>query len=189
MALESIRSLLCTATGETPHSRFMKFPRRSHHGGSLPDWLCEPGTVLLRKFNRTGKNDDVAQKVQLMEANPLYARVKFSDGRESMVSVRDIARYPREEDDTITNDDVIPDDEDVPVSGDFENDDMGEEVQDDLGHHSEETAEPVVMGDAQGDSKQPDASSNGSVKERRRMSMRYNKGVPPLRYGQSSGYD
>ena len=95
VALDSIRSLLCTSTGETPHSRFFCFNRRSSHGNSLPEWLSRPGTVLLRKFVRTGKNDDVVQKVELVEANPMYARIKYPDGRETNVSLRDLARYPQ----------------------------------------------------------------------------------------------
>ena len=95
-ALDSIRSLLCTSTGETPHSRFFCFDRRSSHGFSLPDWLSEPGPVMLRKFVRNGKNDDIVQKVELIEANPTYARIRYPDGREANVSLRDLARYPRE---------------------------------------------------------------------------------------------
>ena len=92
--LDSIRSLVCTATGETPYSRFLKFNRRSHYGRSLPAWLCEPGPVLLRKFVRSGKNDDRTQKVELIEANPTYAMhecsirwkavSRFSDGYSSV---------------------------------------------------------------------------------------------------------
>ena len=95
VALDSIRTLLCTSTGESPHSRFFGFTRRSHHGSSLPDWLSKPGPVFLRKFVRRGKNDDVVQKVELLHANPMYARVKFPDGKESNVSLRDIARCPQ----------------------------------------------------------------------------------------------
>ena len=95
-ALNSIRTLLCTATNQTPHSRFFNFDRRSHHGKSLPEWLCKPGPVLLRKFVRSGKNDDLVRKVDLIEANPMYARIRYRDGRESNVSLRDLARCPNE---------------------------------------------------------------------------------------------
>ena len=98
VALDSIRSLLCTATGESPHTRFLRFNRRSHFGISLPEWLSQPGPVLLRKFVRSGKNDDLVQKVELIHANPLYARIRYPDGRESNISLRDLAKYPTDAD-------------------------------------------------------------------------------------------
>ena len=92
-ALHSIRSLLCTATGQTPHERFFEFSRRSSHGKSLPDWLINPGPVYLRKFERSSKSDDLVMKVELIECNPMYAHIRYPDGRESNVSVRDLAPY------------------------------------------------------------------------------------------------
>lgn len=46
--LHSIRSLLSAATNATPHERMFNFTRRSSSGQSIPSWLCEPGTVLLK---------------------------------------------------------------------------------------------------------------------------------------------
>ena len=74
---------------------FFNFARRSTHGTSLPQWLTEPGPVLLRKFVQNGKNDDLVEKVQLIEANPMYARVLFPGGRESNVSLRHTAPCPQ----------------------------------------------------------------------------------------------
>ncbi len=48
-ALHSIRSLLCTATNNTPHERFFRFERRSSTGRSVPTWLSTPGPVLLKR--------------------------------------------------------------------------------------------------------------------------------------------
>lgn len=90
-ALHSIRSLLCTATNTTPHERFFNFQRRSTHGSSLPAWLSSPGPVLLRRFVRNSKYDPAADEVELIDCNPTYAAVKYPDGRESNVSVRDLA--------------------------------------------------------------------------------------------------
>ena len=53
--------------------------------------------MFLRKFLRSNKNDDLVEEVELTDANPLYARVRFRDGRESNVSVRDLAPCPRRE--------------------------------------------------------------------------------------------
>ena len=94
-ALHSVRSLLCTATNSTPHERFFNFQRRSTHGNSLPTWLMEPGPVLLRRFVRHSKSDPLVDEVELLESNPTYALIKHQDGRESTVSVRDLAPCPR----------------------------------------------------------------------------------------------
>ena len=92
--LHSIRSLLCTATNATPHERFFNFKRRSTYGSSLPRWLTSPGPVFLRRFVRQNKNEDLVEEVDLIEANPTYASIRYSDGRESTVSVRDLAPCP-----------------------------------------------------------------------------------------------
>jgi len=90
-SLYAIRTLLCTATNVTPHERFLPFQRRSSAGTSLPSWLSKPGTVLLRRFVRHNKNDPLTNEVELIEANPHYALVRHSDGKESTVSLRDLA--------------------------------------------------------------------------------------------------
>ena len=69
------------------------FARRSSHGKSLPDWLINPGPIYLRKFVRSSKSDDLVVKVELIECNPMYAHSHYPDGRESNVSVRDLAPY------------------------------------------------------------------------------------------------
>jgi hypothetical protein len=93
-ALHSIRSLLSTATNSTPHDRLFKFQRRSTHGRSLPSWLVTPGPVLLRRYVRS-KTDPLVDEVDLIDCNPTFAHVKYPDGRESTVSVQDLAPCPR----------------------------------------------------------------------------------------------
>jgi transposase InsO family protein len=90
-ALHSVRSLLCTATNETPHERMFCHSRKSFYGHSLPKWLSNPGPVLLRKFDRRSKYDSPVRVVDLLEANPEYARVRLQDGRESNISLRHLA--------------------------------------------------------------------------------------------------
>ena len=106
-ALHSIRSLLSTATNTTPHDRFFNFPRKSSQGVSLPSWLS-PGPVLLRKFVRSSKQDDLVEEVELTHANPTYAHIRYKDGRESSVSLTDLAPCPRDtlnaENTTVGND-------------------------------------------------------------------------------------
>ncbi len=94
-ALHSIRSLLCTATNSTPHERLFSFERRSSAGRSVPTWLMSPGPVLLKRHVRSSKSDLLVDEVQLLHANPQYAYVRHSDGRESTVSIRHLAPIGR----------------------------------------------------------------------------------------------
>ena len=90
-ALHSIRSLLCTATNETPHERFFLFNRRSSTGTTLPQWLSSPGPVLLKRNVRHSKYDPLVDEVELLESNPKYAHVRLPDGRETTVSLHQLA--------------------------------------------------------------------------------------------------
>ena len=83
-ALHSIRSLLTAATNTTPHERFFNFQRKSSQGKSF---LC--------KFVRSSKHDDLVEEVELTHVNLTYAYVRHNDGRESTVSLSDLAPYPR----------------------------------------------------------------------------------------------
>jgi len=76
-ALHSVRSLLSTATNVTPHES-----RRSSTGHSILSWLCEPGTVLLKRHVRHSKTEPLVDEVELLQANPNYAHVRYPDGRE-----------------------------------------------------------------------------------------------------------
>ena len=90
-ALHAIRSLLCTATNETPHERFLKLNRRSMLGSLVPTWLHKPGPVLLKRHLRSSKYEPIVDKVELIHATPSYARVRLPGGREATVSLRDVA--------------------------------------------------------------------------------------------------
>ena len=92
-ALHAVRSLLCTATNFTPHERFFGFPKRMI-GKSLPSWLIQSESVLLRQFVRS-KSDPLVEKVELLEVNPSFAKVRFPNGRESNVSISDLAPCPQ----------------------------------------------------------------------------------------------
>lgn len=93
-ALHSIRSLLCTATNSTPHERLFSYARRTQTGRALPSWLFNPGPVYLKRHVRNSKYDPIVDEVELIEANPEYAHVRFPNGRESTVSLRDLAPLP-----------------------------------------------------------------------------------------------
>ena len=57
VALYAIRSSLCMATHATLYEKFLPFQRRSSVGNSLPPWLSQPDTVLLRRHVRYTKHD------------------------------------------------------------------------------------------------------------------------------------
>ncbi|KAG8190995.1 hypothetical protein JTE90_010853 [Oedothorax gibbosus] len=65
--------------------------RRSHSGCSLPSWLITPGPVLMKNHVHPNKYHPLVQEVELLEANPEYARVRFPDGRETTVNIRHLA--------------------------------------------------------------------------------------------------
>ena len=90
-ALHAIRSLLCTATNETPHERFFLFNRKSSTGTTLPSWLSSPGRVLMRRNVRRSKYDPLVDEVELIDCNPMYAHVRLQDGRETTVSLHQLA--------------------------------------------------------------------------------------------------
>ena len=86
-ALHSVRSLLCTATNQTPHERIFNFQRRSTSGSSIPSWLATPGPILIKRHVRSSKFDPLTEEVHLIEANPQYAHVRYPDGKEDTVAL------------------------------------------------------------------------------------------------------
>ena len=102
-ALHSIGSLLCTATNRTPHERLFSHQRRSISGTSVPTWLTTPGLVLLKRQLRKSKFDPLVDEVELIEANPKYAHVRFPDGREDTVSTKLLAPPPMSKEIYTTN--------------------------------------------------------------------------------------
>ena len=90
--LHSIRSLLCAATNATPHERHFLYQRRTPSRHSLPTWLSTPGPVLLRRHVRTSKYEPLVNEVVLLEANPQYVHIRFTNGRESTVSVSEFIK-------------------------------------------------------------------------------------------------
>ena len=107
-ALHAIRSLLCTATNATPHERMFTFERRSASGSSLPSWLLQPGDVLIKRFGSKSKYEPVVDVVKLLEANQNFAHVRFRDGREDTVALRNLAPYPRRSEIAPNERDALP---------------------------------------------------------------------------------
>lgn len=84
---------LCYALQQIVHHMkvFFTFQRCTTHGNSLPSWLMNLGPVLLRQFICTTKNDPSVDRVNLIDSNQSFAYVRYPDGRESTVSVQDLA--------------------------------------------------------------------------------------------------
>ena len=47
--------------------------------------------MMLRRFVRHSKTHPLVDGVQLMDVNPCYAYIRYSDGRESTVSLKDLS--------------------------------------------------------------------------------------------------
>ena len=168
-ALHSIRSTLCTSINTTPHERFFTFQRRSSVGKSIPTGLVVPGRAL--------------------DINPTYANIRYPDGRESTVSLQDLAPVPQDHHVIVENDvndflvdqdksnygddivkrnsiipvnQVTPDGNSIPLHVSTENESVN-------GEGSNALADQI--------------SSVSQPNENVRKSSRVNKGVAPVRYG------
>ncbi|KFD45582.1 hypothetical protein M514_23162 [Trichuris suis] len=108
-ALYALRSVPCTATNATPHERMFSFSRQSTMGTSLPTWLSHPGPALMKKHVCSSKMDPLVE-VELVEANPQYAYVRFPDVRESGISLCHLTPvgFPRVEVDLHCDDQELP---------------------------------------------------------------------------------
>ena len=49
---------------------------------------------MLRRFVRHTKNDPLVDEVHSMDINPSYAHIRYPDGRESTVSIKDLSACP-----------------------------------------------------------------------------------------------
>ena len=71
----------------------MNFSRRTSTGSSIPSWLAEPGPVYAKRHVRHSKFDPLVEKVDVLQANPHYAHIRYPDGRETTVSTKHLAPY------------------------------------------------------------------------------------------------
>ena len=49
---------------------------------------------MLRRFVRHSKSDPLVDEVELTNVNPAYAHIRYQDGRESTVSLKDLSPCP-----------------------------------------------------------------------------------------------
>ena len=75
----------------TPLERFFGFSRRSSTGASIPTWLATPGPLYMKRQVHTSKMDPRVEEVELLQANPHYAQVRYPDGRETTVATKHLA--------------------------------------------------------------------------------------------------
>ena len=90
-ALYSIRTLISVSTNCTPHERLFQYQRWSATGCNVPSWLSTTGQTLLKKHVRKWKYDPLIEEVELIEANPQYAHIRYPNGKETTVSVWHLA--------------------------------------------------------------------------------------------------
>ena len=85
-ALHCIRSLFCSSINCKFHERMFCHTRRSVSGISLPSWL-KPDPIYVKRH--------VLNKMYFLvdEAQPCLRFCTFYNGRETSVSIRDLATY------------------------------------------------------------------------------------------------
>ncbi|KAI0982913.1 hypothetical protein GJ496_009315 [Pomphorhynchus laevis] len=74
----------------------LNYQRRSGSGVSLLSWLTDPGDVLVKRCDRTCRNEPPVNQAKLVYANPYYALIPNQNGSESIVSTQHLARPPSE---------------------------------------------------------------------------------------------
>ena len=65
-----------------PHIKMLSFPRKVMSETSMHSWLLAPGDVLLCHFVRS-KSDPLCQQLTILNANPTYTHILFSNGHRS----------------------------------------------------------------------------------------------------------
>ena len=132
-ALHSVRSLLCTATNQTPHERIFNYQRRSTSGSSIPSWLATPGPVLIKRHVWSSKFDPLTDEVHLIEANPQYAHVRYPDRKEDTVALKHLAPKPTSNDKVFERNRVVevklenPANDAAPANENYTTEDMDAE--------------------------------------------------------------
>ena len=192
--LHCIRSLLCTATDTTPHERFFSFQRRSCIGKSLPSWLSAPGKAYVRRFVRTSKADPLTDEIEVINVNPTYAHIRYQNGREATVSLRDLAPCPQEPLDNSTtegsqkiNSEVPINEPNTTVSPDYADIDLPlskAPINEPNSIVSPDNAYIDLPSSLSNPAVTPsNKHDNSNFETAPRRSNRINLGVPPLRYG------
>ena len=57
----------------------------------MPSLLIHPGNVLIHRNVRNSKYEPLVDKIDLPEADPQYAHAKVAEGRDTTISIKQIA--------------------------------------------------------------------------------------------------
>ena len=89
--LHTIGSLLCTPTNATPQERMFT---ETISMWNIDTFLVNASGKLFKKhYVKASKYDSDVEEVELLNANPQYAHMKLSDGRETTVLLRHLAPH------------------------------------------------------------------------------------------------
>ena len=66
--------------------------------------MAEPGGVLLKRHVRSNEADPLVDELELLQASPHYAFVRYPDGRETTVS----AKHPAPKPTSTPQDQILP---------------------------------------------------------------------------------
>lgn len=127
-ALANIRSLVCNATGDTPHDRFFKFNRKSpltpHSRDTsdceidsvvlndlckLPDWVKPGSKVKVRNHVRKKDDPKLNEEIYKIESilSPYVVELSDNNGVVNTVSIRDVAFVPLSDPPNTVNVDTV----------------------------------------------------------------------------------
>ena len=95
-----------------PHEKFFSFPRKSSNGKTIPEWLANPGTILLKQNVRGSKYESCVDEVELLEVNPQYAYYCYPDERETTVLIKQLAPPGHNSNELNSTPEII--DQDIP---------------------------------------------------------------------------
>ena len=92
--LHAQRTLLCTATNQTPHERLFSFQRRSASGKPVPSWLLTQKRCWPRGMLEGLSMTHYVTRSTLSQSTPQMLESGTQGGREDTVSLRDLAPLP-----------------------------------------------------------------------------------------------
>ena len=74
-------------TNETPQDHFFGFSCLSSIGASIPTWLATPGPEYIKHqvHVHTSKIDRLVDEVEILQPNPHYVHVHYTDSRDMTV--------------------------------------------------------------------------------------------------------
>ncbi|KAK3745309.1 hypothetical protein RRG08_014457 [Elysia crispata] len=146
-SVQEVKQIVANSINETPHERLFRYNRKSTTGTTLPQWLSSPGPVLLKRNVRASKYEPLVDTVELLDCNPLYDHVKLPDGKETTVSLHQLAPIAGENEgiDVLNTPSTIQQpsmsEDSVPVSVDIQQ--ITDQAQAQVNHSVKESNDPL----------------------------------------------